>query len=295
MKYKTPRALEQAVKAAAKKAPYDVDKAVRGFYFDRFLCRVFSETPPAFVIKGGQGMLARTVGTRATRDIDLLFKKQNLDEAVEELKRVASIDLEDFITYRFESARPIAVTQEYRDGMSVEFVPLLGSKAQQKISVDLVVDQVTCDNPDVVDPVNRLEIAGLKVADYLVYPIVCTIADKICAIIQRYPENRPSSRVKDLIDLVIILNTQSFEAAPLHNQIVLEHALRKMGSFEGFAVPESWRAQPYSKQYQALLRESQKAAEYPTVESAEELVRKCLEELDSNPAACWNPKRLAWE
>lgn len=295
MRYKTPRALEQAVKAAAKKAPYDADKAIRSFYFDRFLCRVFSETPPAFVLKGGQGMLARTVGTRATRDIDLLFKKQDLDEAVEELKRVASIDLEDFITYRFESARPIAVTQEYRDGVNVEFVPLLGSKAQQKISVDLVVDQIACENPDVIDPVNRLEIADLKVAYYSVYPIVCTIADKICAVTQCYPDNRPSSRVKDLVDLVIILNTQSFEAAPLHNQIALEHALRKMGDFEGFAVPESWHDQPYSKQYQTLRQESQKVAEYPTVESAEELVCQCLEGLDSNLNARWNHKSLAWE
>lgn len=103
MKYETPRALEQAVKAAARKSPFDTDKAIRSFYYDRFLCRVFSETPPSFVLKGGQSMLARVTGTRATRDIDLLFKKQNLSEAIDELKRVAAIDLGDMITFRFES------------------------------------------------------------------------------------------------------------------------------------------------------------------------------------------------
>lgn len=67
MKYKTPRALEQAVKAAAKRSGRDANKAIKGFYHDRFLCRVFSLEEPAFVLKGGQSMLAKIQNAREAK------------------------------------------------------------------------------------------------------------------------------------------------------------------------------------------------------------------------------------
>lgn len=53
MKYKDSRSLEMAIKATAKSSSMDTNKAIEGFYFDRFLCRVFSEPEPAFILKGG--------------------------------------------------------------------------------------------------------------------------------------------------------------------------------------------------------------------------------------------------
>ena len=96
MAYATPTALEMAVKAAAKASSLDTGRAVSGFYFHRFLCRIFSRQDTPFVLKGGQSMLARTADARATRDIDLLSEKADIDEALAELKHLAAIDLEDF-------------------------------------------------------------------------------------------------------------------------------------------------------------------------------------------------------
>lgn len=76
MRYKTPAALEMAVKEAAKKSPLDTNRAIAGFYLHRLLCRVFSGPDSPFVLKGGQNVLARTVDARATRDIDLLARNQ---------------------------------------------------------------------------------------------------------------------------------------------------------------------------------------------------------------------------
>ena len=45
-RYKTYRAMEQAVKAAAKSSGRDINKAIQAFYHDRFLCRVFSTDSP---------------------------------------------------------------------------------------------------------------------------------------------------------------------------------------------------------------------------------------------------------
>ena len=92
MRYRTPHALEMAVKAAAKASPLDTNLAISSFYFHRLLCRVFSEKDCKFVLKGGLSVLARTVDARATRDIDLLAHETEPGAAVEELKRLASVD-----------------------------------------------------------------------------------------------------------------------------------------------------------------------------------------------------------
>lgn len=81
MRYKTPAALEMAVKEAAKKSPLDTNRAIAGFYFHRLLCRVFSDPDSPFVLKGGQSVLARTVDARATRDIDLLARETSVEAA----------------------------------------------------------------------------------------------------------------------------------------------------------------------------------------------------------------------
>ena len=90
MKYTTPRALEQAVKTAASKSGADTNKAISRFYHDRFLCRVFAADEPAFVLKGGQSMLAKIPSARETRDVYLLGRTSDLDEALAELKRAAA-------------------------------------------------------------------------------------------------------------------------------------------------------------------------------------------------------------
>lgn len=150
MRCKTPAALEMAVKEAAKKSPLDTNRAIAGFYFHRLLCRVFSDPDSPFVLKGGQSVLARTVDARATRDIDLLVRETSVEAAVADLRRLAGIGLDDFISFSFDKAEPIKADDEYRSGMKVWFTPSLGGKSLQAVSVDLVVDEVDDVAPDMV-------------------------------------------------------------------------------------------------------------------------------------------------
>ena len=66
----------------------------------------------------GLSVLARTVDARATRDIDLLAQETELGAAVEELRRLASVDLGDFMAFRFDKAEPIKSDDEYRSRLS---------------------------------------------------------------------------------------------------------------------------------------------------------------------------------
>ena len=150
MRYKTPAALETAVKEAAKKSPLDTNRAIAGFYFHRLLCRVFGDPDSPFVLKGGQSVLARTVDARATRDIDLLARETSVEAAVADLRRLAGIGIDDFISFSFDKAEPIKADGEHRSGMKVWFTPSLGGKSLQAVSVDLVVDEVDDVAPDMV-------------------------------------------------------------------------------------------------------------------------------------------------
>ena len=116
MRYKTSEDLDRAIKAAAEASPLDTGRAYAGFFFHRLLCRVFSDPDSRFLLKGGLGMLARTIDARATRDIDLLSTGDDLEEAVEELKRLAAVDLGDFVTFSFAGMTPIKAEDEYRSG-----------------------------------------------------------------------------------------------------------------------------------------------------------------------------------
>ena len=112
--YRSAHALEMAVKDAAKNSAIDTGRAVSGFYFHRLLCRIFADGNESFVLKGGQGMLARTIDARATRDIDLLSMRNDLESALADMKRLAQKDLDDFVSFEFIDARPIKVDDEYR-------------------------------------------------------------------------------------------------------------------------------------------------------------------------------------
>ena len=93
MRYKTPAALEMAVKEAAKKSPLDTNRAIAGFYFHRLLCRVFSDPDSPFVLKGGQSVLARTVDGLELETITPADRLQ-----------IDGIPVFDYRIYRAESA-----------------------------------------------------------------------------------------------------------------------------------------------------------------------------------------------
>lgn len=294
--YQSALALEQAVKAAARRSGQDVGRAVEGFYVGRLLERVFSEERKPFVLKGGRGILARTVDARYTTDTDFLYKGDDLEEALGELKRLASKDLGDRMEFRFVSADKMAATQEYRDGCRARFeVVLDGTRRKLEIAIDLVADPVELGKADLVTPANRLDVKGLAVFDYLVYPVERTVADKVCATMQAYPGGRESSQVKDLVDLVLHVTRYAMAGSDLSKAIEREAGMRRIGPLDAFKVPESWRG-PREGAYRRAAVEAKIPDRWLGVADAERVVKACVdpairrrvEELE------WDPEALGW-
>lgn len=297
MKYKTARALEMAVKEAARKSSRDTNRAIADFYNGRLIERIFSEDRPAFVLKGGRGMLARSIKARYTRDTDFAFRGEDIEEAASELKRIAAIDLDDFLEYRFVSAAPIVQDQECRDGYRMVFdIVLGGAKHMGEASLDLVAESIVHEDADVISPANRLEIDGLPVYDYLVYPVASSVADKVSATMQGYSSGRESSRIRDMVDIAVYLTTEWIDGAGLERELDIQRRARRAGTCDSFFVPQSWYSDLFENSFAKLATEACLHEDLRDLKTAEVLAKRCIDAAMKREVSGkqWNPESRSW-
>jgi hypothetical protein len=79
--YENAGQFDRAVKKSIKDSSRDPGIAYREMLRDRFLCRVFSEDEPRFLLKGGSSMLARIPDARATKDVDFAARGRETTES----------------------------------------------------------------------------------------------------------------------------------------------------------------------------------------------------------------------
>jgi hypothetical protein len=296
--YPTAKGVEDAIKAAARRAAaadpaLTTDQRIRLEYFNRFLSRVFSEGPDSeWLLKGGTGMLARVPSTRATRDIDLYREGYGLDEAVADLRRLADRDLSDHFRFVYVGHRAIVggEGQPYTDGYRVDFDTYIGAQTKGRISVDLATGAGLTAEPTVTAPASALDLPRLIRFDYRLYPAVDQIADKVCATMHRYGD-RPSSREKDLIDLVVLAVTHDIDGSALTTAIATETRRRRMAPIERFVVPAEW-GPAYSK----MARTVPYCADVQDIGVASDLVAGVIDPaLDGTATGrTWSFRRRKW-
>ena len=245
-----------------------------------------------WVLKGGTGMLARVPSTRATRDIDLYRRGFSLTQALEDLVRLAAIDLGDHFRFQYVSHTPSIGndTQPYTDGYQVRFEIFIGLSTKGSLQVDLAVGTGITGEVTTTDPANALELPRLVSHQYRLYPVVDQIADKVCATMTEYNE-RTSSRQKDLVDLVVMATTQDVDGTALRVAIITEARRRQMEAFDAFTVPPAWGAG-----YAKLSKPVPHCAGYRTVDLATELAKRLIDpalagEVDGKT---WSHETLAW-
>ncbi|WP_125099371.1 nucleotidyl transferase AbiEii/AbiGii toxin family protein [Leucobacter chromiireducens] len=297
--YPTARGVESAIKDAAQKAArtdssLDVSQRIQLEYFNRFLSRVFSAGDASeWVLKGGAGMLARIPSTRSTLDIDLYRQGFPLDAALEELRWLASVDLGDH--FRFEYAghesSVEADTQPYTQGYRVVFTVYIGVVKRGTVKVDLAVGAGVTETVHASLPATALALPRMTSHRYRLYPVVDQIADKVCATMSDY-DGRPSSREKDLVDIVVFACTQHIDGEALGFAIDTERQRRGMNPIPQFVVPSAW-----GSGYAKLARPIPHCADYRTVELAAGLASRLIDPALAGSARdkTWSATSLAWE
>ncbi len=289
------KAFSAAYKAVARNDQRaTADAHLRFAVFDRFLCRVFADQERSeWLLKGGTGLLARVPDSRATKDVDLVTTEKELDEAQEALIEVAQRDLGDHVEFHFKSSQPTG-GGENQPNVQARQVTFACSDADNgrwigDVKVDLAVEQAPVGTVDISHPRNRLNLPKeLPSHPYRLFPVADQIADKVWATLQHYSSGRASTREKDLVDLLVISQTQEVHLDELRLALETERVIRGESPVTTFRVPDTWGVR-FSK----LARETPACSEITDVEDAVACVRRLIEPALSTAAEhtgqIWRP------
>ncbi|WP_375430758.1 nucleotidyl transferase AbiEii/AbiGii toxin family protein [uncultured Friedmanniella sp.] len=121
------------------------------------------------------------------------------------------------------------------------FAIYIGLSGRGALQVDLAVGVGVTGEITTASPGGALDLPRLATHPYRLYPVIDQIADKVCATMTTYGE-RPSSREKDLVDLVVFATTHDIDGSALRRAIAIEARRRQIDLPAHFAVPASWGA-----------------------------------------------------
>lgn len=296
--YGSPAATEAAIREAARRATtaspgHSVSERIRLEYFHRFLSRIFhDEENSGWMLKGGTSILARVAGARSTTDVDMARRGGSLDDALADLRQRAAIDLGDHFRFEYtgHSASVTGDQQVYAEGYQVTFDIYLGVARKGSLRVDLVANVTATDEPEMTTAAGALDLPRLRSSRYRLYPLVDQVADKVCATLALYG-GTPSTREKDLVDLVVIATTHDIESDRLARALQSEAKARGLTLPTTFRVPTTWGAR-----YAKLALPVPSAGPFPTVESAQALMADFLDPVLSGSAGGkrWDHELLDW-
>jgi len=282
------RALTDKLKTVAQDSKWTVTQLQRQIAYDRLLERLYA-VDEGWVLKGATALLARDLGVRASIDIDV-FRAVALEVAERELREAAALDLGDWFVFE---ADPPQASGDGATGVRVPIRALIGPTDWARFHVDLVGNEVTMTGaPEQMPALARVMMPDVEQRGYRVYPLVDHVADKITATFDRYGKARaPSTRYKDLVDLVAITSASSVEAEGQIAALRSEAERRSIELPTAFAVPdvETWKRGYEAEAARSLLEVAD------TLEEALELMARFADPLlDGSARGTWDPGGGLW-
>jgi len=256
--------------------------------YDRLLERLYL-VDDGWVVKGAAALLARDIGVRASIDIDV-YRAKALEIAEADLREAVTRDIGDWFRFELGPRKPAG------DGSQAVRVPVtayVGATIWAQFHVDLVgSDIVMTGEPEDVPPLARVAIPDVEQHGYRAYPLVDHIADKIAAIFQPYGNGQPSTRYRDLVDLVAIIAAATVGADEQITALRSEEARRAITLPNRFDVPDrkAWETGYAAEAAKSLLPYAK------TLDEALALVRPFIDPLlDGTATGSWNAAAKRWE
>lgn len=192
--------------------------------FDRLLARLMAVAADRWLLKGGFALDLRLIDrARATKDIDLDWRDRQ-DQLLDTLLDAADHDHGDFFTFRIERAG----SPEDQLGGSWRFrvVASLAGREFDTFLLDIGFRAVSTERVDTLTTPGLLAFAGFAPVTVPALPLEAQAAEKLHAYTRIYADAQPSSRTKDLVDLVLISDLASLDAASLKRAIQETFAIR---------------------------------------------------------------------
>jgi Nucleotidyl transferase AbiEii toxin, Type IV TA system len=252
------RALEDRLKDISKKEAVDLQRLRRQVAFDRLLSRLFEAgnvSTLRWVLKGGYAMELRIKAARTTKDIDLTrriaagtFAKNNDRQKLlilAKLQAAAAVNREDF--FEITVGEPIS---------DLDAAPYGGARFPVNVRLDgrlFVGFHLDIGIGDaVIEPLEVIEGRGWLVFADIASPKLYMIqreqqfAEKLHAY-TRPRKGAKNTRVRDLVDMVLLIQSKTLDNEKLTEAIKITFARRKTHALPHMIPepPPEW-ARPYA-------------------------------------------------
>jgi len=216
MKYKSGsafrRALEDRLRVQSRIGGLPLFRLRKLVAFDRLLARLNVTSPDAWVLKGGFALqLHFGLRSRTTKDIDLLMR-QSASPVWDMLRQAGATELGDW--FAFEVGRPRAEALGDHGGRRFPVHSLLDSRPFERFHVDVGTGDPILETPEVLITPDLLAFADIDPVPFPTYPLTQQIAEKLHAFTNKH-EGTESTRVRDLVDLLLIASRSTFDAGKL--------------------------------------------------------------------------------
>lgn len=293
MRYETAaafrQALEQRLLTRSKETGSSLVRLRKTVVFDRLLARLAVAAPERWVLKGALALDFRMgTRTRTTKDMDLV-RKDDERAATTDLIAAQSLDLGDFFVFAVEKVGGI---REDEEGGAVRYRVRaeLAARTFEEVAVDIGFSDPLGWQPEQLRGPDLLAFAEIEPAEVPALPLEQQVAEKVHAYTRGYGGGHPSSRVKDLVDLVLVKQFLAPDGGRLHAALVATFELRHQQPLPARLPrpPADW-AVPYRR----LAREV--GIEQDLIGGHAEAAALLDPVLGGLAAGCWNPGRGAWE
>ena len=219
-------ALKDRLKRLAQEEGLDLQRLRRQVAFDRLLCRLFAESDAPWLLKGGYAMELRLKTARTTRDIDLAMRRlplpsaaweANVSDVLESLREVGNLNLHDFFTFVFGNATQDLDAAPY-GGARFPVDARLAGRTFAKFHLDVSTGDVLREPYESLSGRDWLGFAGILSAKFPAVSPEEQFAEKLHA--YTLPRTgRENTRVKDLVDLVLLIERTKLDVARLPKAI----------------------------------------------------------------------------
>ena len=226
-------ALETRLKNKANTQDVDVQRLRKQVAFDRLLCRLFQKSNVLWILKGGYAMELRMEVARTTRDIDLSLQgmpaleiNTSSNQAIRDLlQTAAAINLQDYFTFLIGEPMMDLEGAPY-GGARYPVDARMDGRTFARFHLDVGLGDKALQPLDSLQSKNWLGFANIEPGTFIMISKEQQFAEKYHAY-TRPRADRPNSRVRDLIDMVLLIQSDDMDISMIQRAFSVTFSGRK--------------------------------------------------------------------
>ncbi len=193
--------------------------------FDRLLARLKEVAPDRWILKGALALDFRLgAKTRTTKDMDLA-REDHEEAATTDFIAAQTAELDDFFSFAIQKTRDLGDRAE--GAVRYHARTELAGRLFEEVIVDVGFSDALPRPVDRLRGPDLLSFAGIEPVEVPALPLEQHVAEKLHAYSRTYGEGFASTRVKDLVDLVLVKSFASLDADRLREGLLEKFEKRR--------------------------------------------------------------------